>query len=79
MSSGAATSSDASDNRMPSNPPSHNHRFITKVPGRLIHPLKLAEMVKIRSNNNYTIEMRNDTYTIYAPFKITWDDIKGCY
>ncbi|KAI1169141.1 hypothetical protein F5B18DRAFT_594150 [Nemania serpens] len=52
---------------------------MTSIPGRYIHPSKLGQMLQARFGNNYSVEMRADIYTIFAPSKISYADIRACY
>ncbi|KAI1736036.1 hypothetical protein F4680DRAFT_270713 [Xylaria scruposa] len=52
---------------------------MTFIPGRRIVPSKLREMLEARFGNNYSVEMRQNNYTIKAPSRISDDDIRKCY
>ncbi|KAI1275577.1 hypothetical protein F5Y07DRAFT_400329 [Xylaria sp. FL0933] len=51
----------------------------TMIPGRLINPKRLENMLKERFGEEYNVEMRNDCYTIKAKDTIQYSDIRKCY
>ncbi|KAI1189783.1 hypothetical protein F5B17DRAFT_390047 [Nemania serpens] len=80
MPASSSTSSNASGNSGAYAPSNDRERTITtNVPGRCIHPAKLVDLLKSRFGDNYTLEMRDDTYKITARSKITRAEIERCY
>ncbi|KAI0877802.1 hypothetical protein GGS24DRAFT_446033 [Hypoxylon argillaceum] len=74
-----STSSSASGNSMADTPSNHDRRAITTIPGRGIHPSKLVNILQTRFGDNYTLQMRDDTYKIFAKSKISDTEIQQCY
>ncbi|KAI1122774.1 hypothetical protein F5Y10DRAFT_67304 [Nemania abortiva] len=62
------------------NDPSQLHDPVeSQFPGAFIHPSKLLTMLKVKFGNDFYIEMRADTYTVWAGSKLSADDIMTCF
>ncbi|KAI1458154.1 hypothetical protein F4805DRAFT_425754 [Annulohypoxylon moriforme] len=55
------------------------HLMEYRIPGFLVNPTKLVEVLRARFENNYRVKLRNDNYSICVPRKLTKAELIMCY
>ncbi|KAI1654741.1 hypothetical protein F4813DRAFT_369198 [Daldinia decipiens] len=50
-----------------------------RIPGYLVNPKHLVELLREKFNNNYKVKLRNDNYLISTPERLTQNDLIRCY
>ncbi|KXH49165.1 hypothetical protein CNYM01_06947 [Colletotrichum nymphaeae SA-01] len=51
-------------------------RFTAKIPGRFVDPAKLERFLDQKFDDYYTVEMRNNFYSVTTPYQLTAEEIK---
>lgn len=51
-------------------------RFTAKIPGRFVNPAKLESFLDRKFDDYYTVEMRNNFYSVTTPYHLTAEEIK---
>ncbi|OTB10406.1 hypothetical protein K445DRAFT_323014 [Daldinia sp. EC12] len=50
-----------------------------RIPGYLVNPVHLVELLQERFQGHYKVKLRNDNYFISIPEKLTQNDLVRCY